>query len=126
MKTSIFSIKKIILFVFILVALTWIAQMVVCDLLTLKYASDIDACRGCEECSCWIDDSFSAKVISRNHTETKIYYFNENIGVLVTHNNLAKEESTSLHIDLDTPWSASGNADRLVWPYWYHCFYFLF
>ena len=120
------SIKKVVLFVLILVIVAWIAQLFVCDLLTLKYASDIDACRECEECSYWIDDTFSAKVISRNRTETKIYYFNEDMGVLVTHDNLATEESTSLHIDLDTLWSASGNADRLVWPYWYHCFYFLF
>ena len=124
--TSKFSIKKVVLFVLILVIVAWIAQLFVCDLLTLKYASDIDACRECEECSYWIDDTFSAKVISRNRTETKIYYFNEDMGVLVTHDNLATEESTSLHIDLDTLWSASGNADRLVWPYWYHCFYFLF
>ena len=118
--------KKVVLFVLILVIVAWIAQLFVCDLLTSKYAADIDACRECEECSSWIDGSFSAKVISRNRKETKIYYFNENMGVLVTHNNLSKEESTSLHIDLDTPWSASGNADRLVWPYWYHCFCFLF
>ena len=120
------SMKKVVLSVLILVVVAWIAQLFVCDLLTSKYAADIDACRECEECSSWIDDSFSAKIISRNRKETKIYYFNENIGVLVTHSNLEKETSTSLHLNLDTPWSASGNADRLVWPYWYHCFYFLF
>ena len=120
------SMKKVVLSVLILVVVAWIAQLFVCDLLTSKYAADIDACRECEECSSWIDDSFSAKVISRNRTETKIYYFNENIGVLVTHSNLEKETSTSLHLNLDTRWSASGNADRLVLPYWYHCFYFLF
>ena len=120
------TMKKGILIVLILVVSLWAIQLLICDVLTLKYASFIDACRECEECSYWIDDSFSAKVISHNRKGTKIYYFNENIGVLVTHSNLEKETPTSLHLNLDTPWSASGNADRLVWPYWYHCFYFLF
>lgn len=117
-------IKKTVLLALIVVLSIWIIQLLICDFLTFKYSSCIDLYQTSETLSYWIDDSFSAKIISRKQTEMKIYYYNDHMGILVVFDYCAGEW-ISTYSQPDIIWSSTGNADRIVWPYWYHCFYFL-
>ena len=118
-------IKKIMMIVLITVILVWIIQLLICDFLTLKYSSYIDLYQTSETFSYWIDDSFSAKIISYDQTEMKIYYYSDCMGILVVFNH-SEGECISTYSQPDIMWSSTGNADQIVWPYWYHCFKFLF
>ena len=118
-------IKKFMMIALITVLFVWIIQLLICDFLTLKYSSYIELYQTSETLSYWIDESFSAKIISYNQTEMKIYYYSDYMGILVVFDH-SDGEWISTFSQSDIMWSSTGNADRIVLPYWYHCFKFLF
>ncbi|MBQ3183892.1 MAG: hypothetical protein IJB57_09520 [Clostridia bacterium] len=64
------------------------------------------------------------KILKYSGNNAKVYYFTPNGHGDVLY--FTKTDGGWVNDSWDTYCSVSGNADRIVWPYWWHCVYFLF
>lgn len=123
--------KRIIIFalLFLVTASVLTAPYIKCGITTILHGDEvIGAFQRDSEVSYYINGYSWARVLSYNGEEAEVYYINET--------DFAKYGSTVTYIKQNgewqpkggasTEWSTAGNADETVWPYWYHCIYFLF
>ncbi len=64
------------------------------------------------------------KILKYSDNIAKVYYFTPNGHGDVLY--FTKTDGGWVNDSWDTYCSVSGNADRIVWPYWWHCVYYLF
>lgn len=96
----------------------WGISLLACEIQTALYKDVIDAYKCDEDCAYWVDGYSYAKVLFYTGNDAVVYYINGDIGMIVEY---VKNDGDFKPIYWDTLWSwQGGNADRVIWPYWYH------
>lgn len=116
-KTKILICLPIIVFIII-----WGIALAKCEILTLLHGdvfSDPDLYA--ENTS--IGDMEYIKVLNFSDDRAEIYYVSENhsLGCIISF--VKKDDIWQYYKWEDTLWSADGNADKVIFPYWWHIFY---
>ena len=129
--------KKIILITLVAILalpiIIWTGSLIKCEISTLAHGDEVvDAFNNtASSASEWVSGYEWAKIVSYSADEAQVYYINTNesaadhkYGTLVTY---VKQNDVWIQKDaVRTLWSTYGNADEVIWPYWYHIFKFVF
>ena len=120
--------KKCVILVFIvvcLVCLFFCGSLFRTEILTKMHEDElINSYCNYDNYTYWIDEGYNAKIIEYGSNYAEVYYFTDFMGIYVIYLKVNGEWiPSSEHPNII--WSESGNADRLIWPYWYHIFYFV-
>ncbi len=63
------------------------------------------------------------KILKYSADSAEVYYYTPN-----SHGDVLRFTKTDggwSYDSWDSYWSVSGNADRIIWPFWWHCMYLL-
>ena len=114
-------IKKVFL-ILIAVLAFWLISIMGCEIQTSVFKNQFE---GIEEFKEFADVSEFVKIIKYTPNEAVVYfvYRDKTMGNVI----FFKRNGNSWKYNYwDTIWSVSGNADKTVWPYWWHCLYFFY
>lgn len=116
MKKRILSVIAAVVLIPILI---WVGSLIKCEVLTNRYYDDFAL--ACTD-NPMLDPVGYFKVLSCDDKTAQVYYVSvgRTMGNVLT---FEKRDGTWVEIEWDTIWSASGNADEIVYPYWWHFFY---
>ena len=113
--------KYLLLTLVLCVFIIHLASIVKCEVLTYQH---YDEFKDAYKQNTMLGEMESFKVLKYEpQKEAKVYYISENkaMGNVLTFEYNGSWQMSSW----DTGWSKSGNADNLVYPYWWHWVYFL-
>ncbi len=107
-----------ILIIFLIVFVFWGIPMLKYEYLTARYGNEFDLGQVTEEHS-MLDTVGWFKILSYNDEIAEIYCIDKyfSIGNILTFKKVLGEWK---YDSWDTLWSARGNADNTVWPYFWH------
>ncbi len=115
------KIRYLVLGLALCVVVIHLASLLKCEILTCQH---FDEFKDAYKQNTMIGEIESFKVLEyKACKEAKVYYITENktMGNVMT---FAYDGSWKM-VSWDTLWSKSGNADRTIYPYWWHWVYFL-
>ena len=117
------KIKYIILAVLICFICIWVGSIIKCEVLTYLH---------CDELKTVLNDKHgklnSFKVIDyQPHDISQVYYVaNDNTMGSLLRLKYDSDKETWYILDYIGGWSKTGNADDMIYPYLWHCIYFMF
>lgn len=115
---------KLIIIVIILALIIMLIPLLKCEIITFYHKDEFKECIKYSELFDY--DSLIIKIIEYGDTNASVYCYslgNYCSGDLLT---FKKDKNNNWQIDeWDSLWSDSGNADKTVWPYWWHFIYFI-
>ncbi len=120
MKTKI---KYLILGFVLCLIITYVFSLVKCEVLTHRHYDEFEYAY---KQNTMLGDMEFFKVLEYKTCDiAKVYYVSKgySLGSVLT---FAYEDGNWKEVSWDTPWSISGNADKTVYPYWWHWIYFSF
>lgn len=123
MKTKVIC---FILGVIVCMVAVWGTDVIKCEMQTREHRSEfLEVYSEFEGTTLGNTECLKVMEYSRYGDFAKVYYISKGkeAGTLV---RLSKNDGEWEIESNDTLWSKSGNADRVLYPYWWHCFYFLF
>ena len=102
----------------LLILFIWCASLLKCEILTAMYSKYFNE----RDVIDLLGDVQNCKVIDYSENEAKVYYVSEGktMGNLLT---FTKKNDTWKNKNWNTVWSKDGNADDIIWPYWWHFIY---
>ena len=112
--------KKFWTIIIILLILSpWLVSLIKCNVLTLLHGSEF---KGRELETNMLAESDYLRVLEYSENNAKVYYVDrDGVGSVLTFN---KADDEWVFESWDTLWSAAGgNADNVIWPYWWHIIY---
>ena len=118
MKTKI---KYLIVGFILCLVVTYVYSLVKCEILTHKHYDEFE-----DSYKQTLDDIEFFKVLEYKSCDVaKVYYVSEghSLGSVLV---FTYEDGNWKEIYWNTLWSTSGNADKTVYPYWWHWIYFIF
>lgn len=99
----------------------WVASLLKCEVLTNKYYDELEYAH-LE--NTMIGDVDSFKILDCNGEKAEIYYLcNDNTASFVL--RFEKQNNEWKEISWDCIWSKQGSADKIIWPFWYHRFIYV-
>ena len=104
--------------------LIWGVQLVKCEIITMMHKDEFLDQTLYEE-NTMIGDMEYIKVLNYSKNYARIYYVSKghSLGSLI---GFIRDEGKWKYSEWEAGgWSASGNADSIVWPYWWHFVYFM-
>lgn len=114
--------KDKFLFTFIcsvsLIIFVWCAFLLKCEILTAMHEKNFTR----KDVIALLGDEQICKVIEYSENEAKVYYVStqKTMGNLLT---FIREDCVWRIKNWNTIWSKDGNADNIIWPYWWHFIY---
>ena len=97
----------------------WVSSLVKCEMLTALY---YDNFMTFDE----VSEAETFKILSFDDYFARIYCVTTNFESGSVHDFTKKNNEWEYDKWEDGGWSASGSADRVIWPYWWHVIYFWF
>jgi len=118
--------KKVIIFLapIICFGIIWVSALARCEFLTLIYGNEFSNQTLYKE-NTMIGDMEYIKILDCSKNHARIYYISEgnSLGSIIEFVKI--DDKWKYNKWEDALWSTSGNADRIIWPYWWHFLYFI-
>lgn len=94
-------------------------SLIKCEILTLLHGNEFDEVYKVDT---MLGDMEYLKVLDYSENQARVYYVSSNYsgGDILT---FIKENGGWKYESWNTIWSRAGNADDVIWPYWWHFFY---
>ena len=103
----------------------WGISLAKCEILTLIHGNEFST-QAMYENNTMIGNMEYIKILDYTDNYARIYYVSEDksLGNII---EFLKIDNKWIYSKwADSLWSTSGNADRVIWPYWWHVIYFWF
>lgn len=109
----------VVLFPILVFFLIWGVSLAKCEIFTWIHGNEFAET---DKLNTILGDIEYWKVIDYSENQARVYYVSINYsgGDILT---FVKENGVWKYSNWDTVWSTSGNADKVIWPYWWHFFY---
>lgn len=103
----------------------WVGSLINCELLTYKH---YDEFKDAYKQNTMLGDMEYFKVLNYSSYDiAQVYYVSKGYAMgNVLYFKYDFDNDTWKEISWGTGWSASGNADNVIYPYWWHFIYFMF
>lgn len=102
----------------------WGASLAKCEITTLIHKDEFSNQTLYEE-NTMIGDMEYIKILDYSEACARIYYVSKgnSLGSII---GFIKNGDRWEYNNWDVLWSTSGNADRVIWPYWWHFIYYMY